>query len=116
MKKHDFKKLLVESNVRTPSGYLATLFRKILSDNDLTDRILDLITKTKYANFTSGKIINISKNRDNAFSDSMSIKVFMDLLRDVLQIKKIKLSVTLYHEEEGKEVSTTHDIDVVLEK
>jgi len=112
-KKHSIAKLKQPSPLRTPTGFLATLFRKILMDRDYTDRIMDMVTRTKYLQRSSGEILSIAKNRDDVFSDQISIKVFFSLLKNVLRVKKIRLSITIWDDTfDLKSKGSTHSIDV----
>lgn len=97
--KKEFEPTLVDNN---EGGLLSKLFRTILNDTNKVEQI-PLLIQRYYERETrlNDKSPNISKIKNkstvlaNAKLGSMSIKVFMSLLRDLFCIKRIRLTIEL---------------------
>ena len=104
----------ISSNIddRTEGSILASLWRKILRDLNITNRIPYLISLyVEKSNETSLRMKKKSKSSitNDITAESMTWKVFINNITGVLKIKHITFTVTLHHAN-GEE--TNHSVDI----
>lgn len=81
-------------------GVLAMLWRKIITENNLTHSLNILINKYLESNTINQRVKNLKrKNRstliDNITASEMSIKTFLYLIFRVLRAKKLEISIKI---------------------
>ncbi len=105
---------LLKSNTtdKTEGGLLSILWRKILVDLNMTNRIPAMIYR--YVNDVNTSSLQVKKKSKSSItndiiSENMTWKVFINLLISILKVKKIRFTVTL---EFNNGTKSNHSIDV----
>jgi len=97
VKKTDVLKQPIRS--KKEGAILAALFRNIVRDLGLTERFDDVIRKAaiRQKNMKSKKRQTEHSLTSKAVLDSITFKVFISLLRDVLNVVSMKITIELKH-------------------
>lgn len=94
----------------TEGGTLAMFWRKILNESGLSKKLAVLFRNYEIkANKNKGKFKSKSTIIQNATSSEMTFKVFLDLLINLLNVKKIRLNIELTF---FNDTVTSHSIDI----
>ena len=102
-------KLYSSPKNKTSEGFLSALWRKILVDNGLVEKIPGLLARYSHQANNSETLKNLTTVKRDVFSENMTIKSFVYLLKNVLQPKKLKFTVSVTWAN-GKETHHTQEI------
>jgi len=96
--------LLNKLNSRSPglsiNHTIANLWRRILKDLGITERVIGLLANynKRYRNSNNSKeLINSSTMKSNCFSDEISLKSLIGLLTNLLNVRRIDITITITH-------------------
>jgi hypothetical protein len=106
------KKILSSVEDTTEGGILSNLWRKILKDLNITNKIPALVVM--YLNKENMKSVKLKKKSKTSLvnditSSNMTWKVFLNLIINLLNVNKMTFTVTLEFKNGEKSV---HSIDV----
>ena len=90
------KKLLTDVKDSRSGGVLAGLLRQIINDMGLVDKLPGILSR--YADrvkYNSDKLINLSTVKKDIFSDNITFKSFIYIIKEVLLPVSFKITISI---------------------
>jgi len=98
-------KLQHRTNGGSIQHVMANLWRRILKELGLVERTIGLLANynKRYRNSRNSKeLINSSTMKANCFNDEISLKSLIGLITNLLNVRKIDLTITITHHDGEK--------------